>query len=59
MHDEEDDEKDWMDVVMVVLDMNTRQVDTEESGCDENDVLFVTALDEDGDALVEEGSDNK
>jgi hypothetical protein len=48
-----------MDVVMVVLDMNTRQVDTEESGCDENDVLFVTALDEDGDALVEEGSDNK
>lgn len=48
-----------MDVVMVVLDMNTRQVDTEESECDEKDVLFVTALDEDGDALVEEGSDNK
>ena len=51
-----------MDVVMVVLDMNTRQVDTEESGCDENDVLFVTALDEDGeddDSVVEEGSDNK
>ena len=51
-----------MDVVMVVLDMNTRQVDTEESECDEKDVLFVTALDEDGeddDSVVEEGSGNK
>jgi hypothetical protein len=50
-----------MDVVMVVLDMNTRQVDMEESACDEKDVRFVTALYEDGedDDAVKEGSDNK